>query len=215
MKSSGPLVTCRFPTAWTTIKKIRKTALRVSPVLSFEILNSSQRKSWHRSHGLGHGCFNGCHLEQSVHACRAHQCFRRTQQHKSLDDVRLESKACTIQTNIEITRPVEDVRLTSELESSSISRRCAATQQPIFLDDVCMETKACTLQTNIEITVPVEDVRLTSELESSSNPRRCLVLRRKSIVQHRALHVTLKIVLDILACTSWRTEGKHLRNCSA
>ena len=80
-----------------------------------------------------------------------------------------------VQTNIEITGPVEDVRLISELESSSISRRCAATQQPIFLDDVCMESKACTVQTNIEITVHVENVRLISDLESSSNPRRCAV----------------------------------------
>ena len=53
--------------------------------------------------------------------CRAHQCFRRTQQHVFLDDVRLESKACAVQTNIEITVPVEHVRLTSDLKSSSWS----------------------------------------------------------------------------------------------
>ena len=59
------------------------------------------------------------------------------------------SESRTVQTNIEITVPVEHVRLTSDLESSSNPRRCAATQQPIFVDDVCLESKACTVQTNI------------------------------------------------------------------
>ena len=90
------------------------------------------------------------------------------------------------------TGPVEDVRLTSVL--FNLAKMCCN-----FSTMFAWKQRHVRVQTNIEITVPVEDVRLTSELESSSNPRRCLVLRRKSIVQHRALHVTLKIVLDILA----------------
>ena len=96
--------------------------------------------------------------------------LQRTRQHIFLDDFRLESKACTVQTNIEITVPVEHVRLTSDLESSSNPRKCAATQQPIFLDDVCLESKACTVQTNIRNNRTVENVRLTSDLKSSSKP---------------------------------------------
>ena len=120
--------------------------------------------------------------------------LQRTQQHIFLDEVRLESKACTVQTNIEITVPVENVRLISDLESSSISRRCAATQQPIFLDDVCMESKACTVQTNIEITVPVENVRLISDLESSSNPRRCAVTHSTDNCQRQGGETTITSV---------------------
>ena len=152
--------------------------------------------------------------------------LRRTQRHMFLDEVLLESKACTVQT----------YRLTSDLESSSNPRRCAATQQHMFLDDIRLESKACTVPTNIEITGPVEDVRLTSELESSSNSRRCaatqqpiflddVCMESKGCIKQTNIEITVpvenvRLISDLESssnprrCAVTHSTARILRQCS-